>query len=99
MQDIELEKEAFGIGYMMVRKDLLESIGGFDPSYLTGEDLEFLFRVRGKGHIIKQLAEISILRRIHNNNLSADLDANQRSIFKMVKTSIRRKKGSQLSNE
>ena len=52
VRNIEFEEGVFGTGYMMVRKNLFDQINGFDSAFRTGEDTEFVFRVRKSGLII-----------------------------------------------
>lgn len=55
----------------MIRRSASELVGGFDPRYRTGEDLDWLFRLREKGVVVDILPVVGTIRRIHANNLSA----------------------------
>jgi glycosyltransferase involved in cell wall biosynthesis len=52
------------------RTDVLRAVGGFDPSYRTGEDMDLLFRLRERGLEIAIVPDIVLHRRFHGSNLS-----------------------------
>jgi glycosyltransferase involved in cell wall biosynthesis len=52
------------------RAAVLNQLGGFDPSFRTGEDMDLLFRLREAGHGIVVLPDVLLYRRYHGTNLS-----------------------------
>lgn len=52
------------------RKRALDEIGGFDPTYRTGEDMDLLVRLRERGGKIVVLPDLVLYRRFHGSNLS-----------------------------
>jgi hypothetical protein len=52
------------------RTPVLKELGGFDPSFRTGEDVDLLFRLREAGHGIVVLPDLVLYRRYHGSNLS-----------------------------
>jgi glycosyltransferase involved in cell wall biosynthesis len=52
------------------RTAVLKELGGFDPSFRTGEDMDLLFRLREAGHGIFVLPDVVLYRRYHGTNLS-----------------------------
>ena len=54
----------------MIRRPASDLVGGFDPAYLVGEDLDWLFRLREAGVAIEILPFVGIRRRVHADNLS-----------------------------
>lgn len=52
------------------RKQILDEIGGFDPTYRTGEDMDLLVRLREHGGKIVVLPELVLYRRFHGDNLT-----------------------------
>ena len=48
--------------FLLVRKKVIEEIGGLDEDYfMYGEDLDFCFRAKEKGWLVKYLPEFSII--------------------------------------
>jgi glycosyltransferase involved in cell wall biosynthesis len=52
------------------RTEVLKELGGFDPSFRTGEDVDLLMRLREAKHGITVLPEVVLYRRYHGSNLS-----------------------------
>jgi glycosyltransferase involved in cell wall biosynthesis len=52
------------------RTSVLRELGGFDPAFRTGEDMDLLFRLREAGHGIGVLPDLVLFRRYHGSNLS-----------------------------
>jgi glycosyltransferase involved in cell wall biosynthesis len=52
------------------RTAVLSELGGFDPSFRTGEDVDLLFRLREADHGIVVLPDVLLYRRYHGSNLS-----------------------------
>ncbi len=55
---------------VVVRKECLVEMGGFDRSFPVGEDKELYFRI-GRRYKMTALPEIMLLRRIHSSNISS----------------------------
>lgn len=58
------------VGSTLVRRTVFERIGGFDEGLRYGEDIDWLMRVREAGISIHVLAEVTLLYRIHANNMT-----------------------------
>lgn len=52
------------------RKDVLDDLGGFDPSFRMGEDMDLLVRMKQAGHPIVVLPDLVLRRRFHGANLT-----------------------------
>jgi glycosyltransferase involved in cell wall biosynthesis len=52
------------------RTAVLNEVGGFDPTFRTGEDVDLLIRLREAGHGIVVLPDVVLYRRYHGTNLS-----------------------------
>lgn len=54
----------------MIRRSAANRVGGFDPAYRVGEELDWLFRLREAGVVVEILPFVGVRRRIHDDNLS-----------------------------
>jgi glycosyltransferase involved in cell wall biosynthesis len=56
------------LGSAMIRRDVLEDVGGFDPSYHYAEDRDLFVRLREHGASIVVLPDVVLYRRLHEAN-------------------------------
>jgi glycosyltransferase involved in cell wall biosynthesis len=54
---------------MMIRRSVLEQLGGFDPSFSYAEDRDLLIRLREHGIDIAVLPDVILHRRLHDSNM------------------------------
>lgn len=54
----------------MIRRQVLEELGGFDPDYLYAEDRDLFVRMREHGVGIHVLPEVVLHKRLHGANLT-----------------------------
>jgi glycosyltransferase involved in cell wall biosynthesis len=74
---------------MVLRTELFRELGGFDESYVHGEDADFLLRLRSRAPV-ETLDSVVLRRRIHGANLSDDVAALRLGTFRVLKDHIRR---------
>jgi glycosyltransferase involved in cell wall biosynthesis len=74
---------------MVVRASIFEQAGGFDPSYLHGADADWLLRARRYAPVATLDSKV-LYRRVHNGNLSNDVQALRRSTFRVLRDHMRR---------
>lgn len=60
------------INSAMFRRDVFESLGGFDESFKHSEDMDILIRVRENGFGVHVLPKILVHRRFHENQMTAN---------------------------
>jgi glycosyltransferase involved in cell wall biosynthesis len=58
-------------GSAMIRRDVLDQLGGFDASFRWGEDMDLLVRMREHGVTMFVLPEIVLHRRFTGSNMTA----------------------------
>lgn len=56
----------------MIRRRVLEDLGGFDPSYRYAEDRDLFIRMREHGVGIAVLPEVVLHKRLHGSNMTMD---------------------------
>jgi glycosyltransferase involved in cell wall biosynthesis len=65
-----LESDQIGLATIVARKAVFDQIGGFNPRYQVGEDLEWFTRAKDAGIPLVILPDVLLNRRIHNSNMS-----------------------------
>jgi cellulose synthase/poly-beta-1,6-N-acetylglucosamine synthase-like glycosyltransferase len=72
LREDRLVGDAWGVPPLsaVVRREVLERIGGFDPRFRVSEDLDLLFRLRASGAGIRILEDVVMIRRLHGANLT-----------------------------
>jgi glycosyltransferase involved in cell wall biosynthesis len=56
----------------MIRRRVLERLGGFDPTYRYAEDRDLFIRMREHGVEIDVLPEVVLRKRLHGSNMTLD---------------------------
>jgi len=56
----------------MIRRHVLEELGGFDPSYRYAEDRDLFIRMRERGVEIAVLPDVVLHKRLHGSNMTMD---------------------------
>lgn len=84
-----LELGAIPLISMVLSASLFRGLGGFDPTYVHGEDADFLLRVRQRAPV-ETLDSVVLLRRIHDGNLSHDVPALRLGTFRVLRDHTRR---------
>lgn len=84
---------ALSLGAMLARRSVFERIGGFDPLYWHGNDLDWFIRLKEAGIPMAVLSDVFLHRRIHGNNESRKQNVLARERVRILKASIDRKRG------
>ena len=77
----------------MVRRSVIDAVGGFDPDYHLTEGMEWLGRMRDAGIGIAVLDDICVDRRIHGSNLSYQRAGLQHNMLRSLRARIERSRG------
>jgi glycosyltransferase involved in cell wall biosynthesis len=73
---------------VLARREVLDAVGGFDPTFRFAEGIEWLGRVRAAGITIDVLDEVHVDRRIHGDNLSYSRDDMQSHLLLAMRRRI-----------
>lgn len=65
------DSEPFGNSLVLAWRTTYDRVGGYDESFVTGTDVDWLIRVKAAGLAVGLLDEVLTERRIHDANLSA----------------------------
>jgi glycosyltransferase involved in cell wall biosynthesis len=84
---------AFLIGSAIVRRSLLERIGGFDETLRFGEDVEWFMRAREEGARIRVLKLVALLYRVHAGSFTHTVKArDDYGLARVFRRSIERRR-------
>lgn len=75
---------------MMVRRDALERVGGFDPGRRLSEEYEWLSRARAAGCRFAVIDHVLVRRRLHGDNLTQEVPAEsmRRDLLSIMRTRL-----------
>jgi glycosyltransferase involved in cell wall biosynthesis len=78
-------------GALLVRREVFQRIGDFDPSYGVTMDIDWFARVKDAGLRFGELAQVVIEKRLHDSNLShADGELYAREVLRAMRDSASR---------
>jgi glycosyltransferase involved in cell wall biosynthesis len=75
---------------MLMRREVFDSVGGFDEAMRPAEDLDWIFRASEAGIEIARLPEVILRRRVHPGSLTQDAAAARTGLFRAFKARIER---------
>jgi glycosyltransferase involved in cell wall biosynthesis len=76
----------------VMRRSAWEKIGPLRPDFRNGEDLDWLSRANDAGLTSVTLTDVLLKKRIHANQLTADLAMIKQGLFASLRQSVRRKR-------
>jgi len=85
---------ALVVGSALFRRTVFNTVGLFDESLRFGEDVDWFFRARELGVPIGISSEVTQLYRIHENNMTRDVQTSDRHFLSAVKKSLDRRRKS-----
>jgi glycosyltransferase involved in cell wall biosynthesis len=68
---------------LVARRSVFEAVGEFSSGF--GEDVDWLCRVWGCGVRVEVIDAIVVLRRVHDANLTHDVEASRRAMFRALR--------------
>jgi glycosyltransferase involved in cell wall biosynthesis len=77
---------------LVVRREVFDGIGGFDPSYRVGEDVDWFFRAREACVAFAILPEVLLRRRIHAASVTAHTGWSAQPVPRIVKAALDRRR-------
>ncbi len=76
----------------VIRSEVMDRVGKFNDSLVSGEDVDWLIRAQRIGILYSITLDVLINRRLHDRNLSAQIEQGHLGLFKALRASIDRKK-------
>lgn len=85
-----IEKDDGGVQVQsaMVRREVIDIVGGYNPDYRMSENMEWLSRIKTAGFGIDVIDEILVERRLHGTNASYDRRDLQTSLLGSLRSRI-----------
>jgi glycosyltransferase involved in cell wall biosynthesis len=81
-------------GTLLARKNVFESIGGFDTMLLLAGDVDWFVRAKDSKVPMAILDEVFLYKRVHDSNLSSNARLNSEELLRVFKNSVdRQRKG------
>lgn len=79
------------MGTVMIRRHVLEDVGGFDPTYRYAEDRDLFVRLRERGVEIAVLPEVVLHRRLHGTNMTLN-QPNSHPLLRSLRAKLERER-------
>ncbi len=79
-------------GTLMVRREIFQTVGLFDPQYDIGCDADWFARLKDSNIAIKILDDVLLRKRLHRTNLSNNVRVSKQELFQVVRASIERQR-------
>ncbi len=76
---------------MLIERSAVENVGGFNPTYHTGEDWDFFIRLCDTGIPVHYVDQPFLIRHIHGDNLSMNEPALQRAHLRAIREHHKRR--------
>ena len=76
---------------IVVRRRVFDTVGGFDESFLAGEDTDWFARVRDAGVRTTVLPQVLLRKRVHGSNAHLHADVNGH-LLRTLRASVARKR-------
>lgn len=75
-------------GTLVARKSLFDRIGRFSTDFVIGCDVEWFTRAKDNNIPMAIIPDVLLYKRLHNTNLSGNVQVNRQELFTIVKQSI-----------
>jgi glycosyltransferase involved in cell wall biosynthesis len=82
------EEPSFYLMSMIVRRQVLARVGGFDPSFAVSSDTEWFTRALAAGVRIAKVPRPVVRRRVHGSNLTYRHEEMRRATFRSLRARI-----------
>jgi glycosyltransferase involved in cell wall biosynthesis len=79
-------------GTLLARKNLFDSIGGFDRALVLAGDVDWFARAKDSQASMAVLDEVFLYKRVHDHNLSSNARLNSQELLEIFKKSVDRQR-------
>lgn len=84
---------------LVARRELFETVGGFDPRLSIANDVDWFARVQDAGVRGVALPDVLLLKRVHGTNASSDAARNTPELLTVLRRSVARRRSSERRSE
>lgn len=78
---------------LLARRCIFERVGGFNLSYKSSPETEWLFRAKDMGISMAVIPKVLLLRRIHQENVSYAAQSMMKDRMMILRASVKRQRG------
>lgn len=82
----------------MIRRSAFDAVSGFDESFVHGEDMDLMFRLREQGIPIEILPDLLVFRRFHGDNLTLSAPATS-PLLRSLRQKLERERAARESSQ
>ncbi len=80
------------LGSAIFRRSAFERVGHFDAELRFGEDIDWFLRAREQGVAVTISKEVTLLHRLHQENMTRGHNHKQLNMLRVLKTSLERRR-------
>jgi glycosyltransferase involved in cell wall biosynthesis len=88
------DTKSFGLGALVIRREVLDQVGLFDTTYWHGNDSDWFFRANDAGVQMGYVPETLFYRRVHDSNMSYRVSELRADLLQVARASVGRKRES-----
>ncbi len=77
---------------LVARRVVFKHVGGFNPDLVIGGDVDWFARARDAGIPMDVIPQVLLFKRIHNDNISANVQTNTQELLAVIRKSVDRKR-------
>ncbi len=89
---LEGDRVAYIMETLLARKTLFQKVGGFNPHFSSGEDVDWFSRAKDEKVPHAVVDRVLVHKRVHNTNLSLNDSATNEILLRVLRQSIARKR-------
>lgn len=80
------------VGAMLVRREVFDRIGPFDPAYELGDTMDWVARASEAGVVMQSVEQVVLRRRIHLSNNGVRLRHRRTDYLRLLRAALERKR-------
>jgi glycosyltransferase involved in cell wall biosynthesis len=87
-----MAKDDTGVQAPMIRRSVLDNVGGYNPEYRMSETMEWLGRMKAAGLVVDVLPDVLVDRRLHGTNVSYQRQGLQHGLLRSLRDRLQEKR-------
>lgn len=91
METLDRELESPLLSVALIHRRVFAQVGMFEPTYTSGADMDWIARARDAGLRFHYPAELLVRKRIHDANVSSNIELGHADLLGALRASARRK--------